>query len=332
MRRAVIWWAVSVLLALVTGCAVDSVSTPAPTGPSEFSTSLAISVTPDLIRQDGTSTATIALHARDSNGLPLAGLAVRLDVLVGATVVDFGTLLNRTLTTGSDGRASTIYQSPSAPPASAQSDTTVTIRATMIGTNYQNALPRTAELRLVRPGVILPPNGAPVPSFFVSPSSGRENEPLLFDASASSDDGQIVGYAWAFGDGNTGTGRTRSHAYELAGTYLVRLTVTDDRGQSASTAPTPVTIVAAANPVAAFTFSPTAPSVGTSIVFNAASSTVPTGRTLVGFAWEFGDGNQASGPAPIHTFRAAGTFTVVLTVTDNTGRKAVATRTVTVLP
>ncbi len=332
MRRAVIWWGVSGLLALAAGCAVDSVSTPAPTGPSEFSTSLGISVTPDIIRQDGSSTATIALHARGPNGLALAGVSVRLDVLIGTTVVDFGTLFHRTVTTGSDGRAATTYQSPSAPPVSAQSDTTVTIRATMIGTNYQSTLPRTAELRLVRPGVILPPNGAPVPSFFISPSTGRENEPLLFDASASRDDGQIVGYTWAFGDGEGGTGRTRSHTYELAGTYLVTLTVTDDRGQSASTAPTPITVIAAANPVAAFTFSPTAPLVGTSIVFNAATSTVPTGRTLVGFDWEFGDGNQASGAAPVHTFRAPGTFTVVLTVTDNTGRKAVATRTVTVLP
>jgi PKD repeat protein len=323
---------VSGLLALAAGCAVDSVSTPAPTGPSEFSTSLGMSVTPDIIRQDGSSTATIALHARDANGLALAGVSVRLDVLIGATVVDFGTLFHRTVTTATDGRAATTYQSPSAPPASAQSDTTVTIRATMIGTNYQNTLPRTAELRLVRPGVIQPPSGAPVPSFFISPSTGRENEPLLFDASASRDDGQIAGYTWAFGDGAGGTGRTRFHTYELAGTYLVTLTVTDDRGQSASTAPTPITVVAAANPVAAFTFSPTAPLVGTSIVFNAATSTVPTGRTLVGFDWEFGDGNQASGSAPVHTFRAPGTFTVVLTVTDNTGRKAVATRTVTVLP
>jgi PKD repeat protein len=332
MRRAIVWWAVSALLGLAAGCAVESVSTPAPTGPSEFSTSLGISVTPDMIRQDGSSTATIALHARGAEGLPVVGLTVRLDVLVGSTVVDFGTLSNRTVSTGTDGRATTVYQSPSAPPPSVQDDTTVTIRATMIGANYQNSLPRTAELRLVRPGVILPPNGAPVPSFFISPSTGREDEPLLFDASASRDDGQIVNYTWAFGDGESGSGRTRSHTYELAGTYLVTLTVTDDRGQSASTAPTPITVIAAANPVAAFTFSPTNPTVGRSIVFNAATSTVPTGRTLVGYDWEFGDGHQASGPAPTHAFTTAGTFTVVLTVTDNTGRKSVATRTVTVLP
>lgn len=332
MRRAVVWWGVSALLAWSAGCALDSVSTPAPTGPSEMSTSLTMAVTPDIIRQDGSSTATVSLHARDAMGLPMSGLTVRLDILVGSTVVDFGTLFNRTVSTGNDGRATTTYQSPSAPPPSAQDDITVTIRATMVGSNYQNALPRTVQLRLVRPGVILPPNGAPVPRFFVSPSTGRENEPLLFDGSASTDDGQIVSYAWSFGDGDAGAGRTLSHTYELAGTYLVTLTVTDDRGQRATTAPAAVAIVAAANPVAAFTFSPTDPFVGTSIVFNAASSTVPTGRTLVGFNWEFGDGNQASGPAPIHAFNVAGTYTVTLVVTDNTGRKAVTTRTVTVKP
>jgi PKD repeat protein len=332
MRRAIVWWGVSALLAWSAGCAVDSVTVPAPTGPSEMSTSLTMAVTPDLIRQDGFSTATISLHARDAVGLPIAGLTVRLDILVGSTMVDYGTLSHRTVFTAADGKAATIYQSPSAPPASAQNDTTVTIRATMVGTNYQNTLPRTAELRLVRPGVILPPNGAPVPSFFVSPSTGRENEPLMFDASASADDGQIVSYSWSFGDGDSGSGRVVSHTYELAGTYLVTLTVTDDRGQRTSSAPTPVTITAAANPVASFTVSPTDPRAGTPLVFNAASSTVPTGRTITGFNWEFGDGTVAEGPAPHHSYAVAGTYTVTLVVTDNTGRKGVASRTVTVLP
>jgi PKD repeat protein len=109
------------------------------------------------------------------------------------------------------------------------------------------------------------------------------------------------------------------------------LTVTDDRGLTASTAPTPFTVTAAANPIASFTFSPTDPRVGTSMVFNAAASTVPTGRTIVSYEWEFGDGQQATGVAPLHTFLAARTYTVVLTVTDNTGRRGVVSRTVVVV-
>lgn len=332
MRRAILFGAVGALLAWSAGCAVESVSTPLPTGPAEFGVSLIVSATPDVLRQDGSAVSTITLQTRDSAGRGIAGVSIRLDVLVGITPVDFGTLASRTVSTDGSGLATTTYQSPPAPPAFVDYDTTVTIRATMIGSNYASSLPRTAQIKLVRPGVILPPNGTPVPRFFFSPSAGRENEPVLFDASASTDDGQIVSYAWTFGDGSSGTGRTRSHIYALAGTYMVTLTVTDDRGLTASTAPTPVSIVAAANPVASFTFSPTDPSVGRSIVFNAASSTVPTGRTLVGFDWEFGDGNQASGVATTHTYKAPGTYTVVLTVTDNTGRKAVSSRTVLVVP
>ncbi|MFN8076562.1 MAG: PKD domain-containing protein [Kineosporiaceae bacterium] len=58
-----------------------------------------------------------------------------------------------------------------------------------------------------------------------------------FDASGSSDpDDGIASYAWTFGDGRTGTGRTTTLAYAAAGTYSVTLTVTDPSGAS-----TPIT-------------------------------------------------------------------------------------------
>ena len=53
-----------------------------------------------------------------------------------------------------------------------------------------------------------------------------------FDAADSADpDGRLVKYAWDFGDGKTGAGKTASHAYAAAGDYTARLTVTDDNGQ-----------------------------------------------------------------------------------------------------
>ncbi len=56
-----------------------------------------------------------------------------------------------------------------------------------------------------------------------------------FDGSGSSDpDGSISSYAWDFGDGNTGSGVTVSHAYSVEGTYMVTLTVTDDEGATDS--------------------------------------------------------------------------------------------------
>jgi PKD repeat protein len=327
MERSVI-----VALALLSvSCSVDPVSAPPSTGPSEFAVSLTITATPDVIRQDGVAQSSILVVARDFRSMPIANLSMRLETLANGQLVDFGVLSSRTISTGADGRASVTYLSPPPPPATSDSDVLLTIRVTPIGTDYANAQARTVQLRLARPGVILPPNGTPTPAFFASPSTAAENESVFFDASGSRDDGQIVSYAWTFGDGQIGSGRQRTHSYALAGTYQVTLTVTDDRGLTASTAPTPFTVTVAANPIAAFTFSPTDPRVGTSMVFNAAASTVPTGRTIVSYEWEFGDGQQATGVAPLHTFLAARTYTVVLTVTDNTGRRGVVSRTVVVV-
>ncbi|QQD18372.1 S8 family serine peptidase [Spongiibacter nanhainus] len=55
-----------------------------------------------------------------------------------------------------------------------------------------------------------------------------------FDGSASSDNSAITSYQWEFGDGATGSGAQTSHSYAAYGDYQVRLTVTDDAGQSAS--------------------------------------------------------------------------------------------------
>ena len=57
---------------------------------------------------------------------------------------------------------------------------------------------------------------------------------LTFDAGASTDpDGQVVSYAWDFGDGTRATGSRVAHTYATAGSYTATVTVTDD---SASTA------------------------------------------------------------------------------------------------
>ena len=64
------------------------------------------------------------------------------------------------------------------------------------------------------------------------------------NASASTDpDGTITGYAWDFGDGQTGTGVSTAHTYAAAGSYTVTLTVTDDDSATGTTT-RPVTVTA----------------------------------------------------------------------------------------
>jgi len=78
-------------------------------------------------------------------------------------------------------------------------------------------------------------------------------------------------------------------------------------------------------PVASFTFSCT----GFSCSFDGSGSTDDR-PPLAAHDWSFGDGATASGAKPSHTFGAAGSYGVTLTVTDVEGLTHSATKTVTV--
>lgn len=77
-------------------------------------------------------------------------------------------------------------------------------------------------------------------------------------------------------------------------------------------------------PVAAFTSSVT----DLTVAFDASGS-ADTDGTVDSYAWDFGDGQTAAGPAPSHVYSTAGDHTVALTVTDNSGESTTITHTVT---
>lgn len=88
-------------------------------------------------------------------------------------------------------------------------------------------------------------------------------------------------------------------------------------------------IAANSPPVANFSFSPSSPTVGDVVSFDASASSDPDG-TITSYAWNFGDGNTGSGQFVTHTFAATGTRNVTLTVTDNQGAQDSHTRTVSI--
>ncbi|CAM3363072.1 PKD domain-containing protein [Nocardioides dubius] len=159
------------------------------------------------------------------------------------------------------------------------------------------------------------PNQAPTAEF----TDSCANLVCSFDAGASDDvDGDVVDYAWDFGDGTTGSGATPSHTYPALGARTVTLTVTDDDG--ASTVRTR-TIAPNQAPTASFTVSCS----GLVCGFDAGASTDPDGGG-VSYAWDFGDTATGSGATPSHTYPNGGARTVTLTVTDAVGATASTTR------
>ncbi|OGD20935.1 MAG: hypothetical protein A2W03_07435 [Candidatus Aminicenantes bacterium RBG_16_63_16] len=78
-------------------------------------------------------------------------------------------------------------------------------------------------------------NKPPVADFRFSPATAIFPADISLDASASRDpDGTITQYSWNFGDGSAGAGKTITHTYATYGTFTVILTVTDNKGATAS--------------------------------------------------------------------------------------------------
>ncbi|ALO67794.1 hypothetical protein AS189_16540 [Arthrobacter alpinus] len=170
-----------------------------------------------------------------------------------------------------------------------------------------------------------PVNVVPVAAF----ASSGANLNLTFDAGASHDpDGQIVNYAWDFGDGQTGTGASPSHSYSTAGTFQVKLTVTDNRG-GVSSVTQPVTSTLPPNQLPTATFTSSTHNLEVSVDGTTSSD---SDGTVVSYAWDFGDGHTATGITTDYTYLAAGNYTIKLTVTDDRGGTGTTTKQVTVAP
>ena len=148
------------------------------------------------------------------------------------------------------------------------------------------------DLPVLQPGIDFEP---PTAVIEVTPdTTGTVPFTVVFDASGSTDVGSgIASYSWDFGDGTSATGVTpTAHTYTSAGTYIVKLTVTDYYGNAGvdtatiivnSYTASTITLQAAPTTVTAVTGSSTI----TATVKDAAGSPVADG-TAVTFSTTFG--------------------------------------------
>lgn len=174
-------------------------------------------------------------------------------------------------------------------------------------------------------------NRVPRAAFTVNPPAGFRSTVFAFNASNSQDpDGNISQYRWKFGDGKSATGKSITHKFDAAGAFDVQLTVTDDRGATSEAARF-VDVSVSRPPLAQFTVSPADGNLSTDFHFDAGQSRDTDGN-IVSFGWDFGDGGSATTKIASHRFTRSGTFSVKLTVTDNTRLASTAIRSVVVDP
>lgn len=167
-----------------------------------------------------------------------------------------------------------------------------------------------------------PPNSAPTAAF--SPSCTQLA--CTFTNRSSDPDGSIASYSWNFGDNSPAvTTKDPGHTFAQAGTYTVTLTVTDNRG---ATDKVSININLPNNPPTAnFAFSCT----DLTCSFTNTSSDNDVGSSITANNWTFGDQSAAvTTNNATHTYAAAGTYSVALTVTDNLGLTSNVTKQVTV--
>jgi serine protease len=154
----------------------------------------------------------------------------------------------------------------------------------------------------------------------------------------------VAGYQWAITSG-TGLATITSSATapsvtiattgSSAGTFTVRLTVTDSLGQPSNAS---LTIsVTALTPTASISASASSVSAGGTVSFDGSSSAAPGGRSISSYQWAITSGGNvaaisgsSTGSGVTVTTSAAGSFTITLTVTDSAGAQDSRTSTVTV--
>ncbi|MBQ0718856.1 MAG: PKD domain-containing protein [Gammaproteobacteria bacterium] len=181
-------------------------------------------------------------------------------------------------------------------------------------------------------------NQPPIASLSVDKISGAAPLLVELDGSLSTDDSLIVAYDWDFGDASApGSGDTIKHTYSEPGTYTATLTVIDDEG-AIDTASIVITVDGnAANtaPVADTSATATTFTINkgktTTVTLDGSNSSDSDG-SIVAYSWHQ---DSASGPvvgagAVLNLKRGEGTYTFLLSVTDDQGASNAAVVTLTV--
>jgi PKD repeat protein len=179
--------------------------------------------------------------------------------------------------------------------------------------------------------LLLAPAGAgaqsPSYDFSVNPNPPNQGQEVTFTLTPTS--AQVERVRWDLdGDDDFDDGSTRvvRRTYANRGPVTVQMRAREERGDPFQVVTK--TIVVNGPPAADFRFAPAAPLAGEAVSFTPSVS--DDENDAVTLEWRFGDGETAAGPSPRHAYDSPGTYSVVLTATDEHGAVATRERTVTV--
>ncbi len=141
---------------------------------------------------------------------------------------------------------------------------------------------------------------------YTATATDPESDSLTFSLDAAPD-GMVV-------DSATGLVQWGPTQAQL-GAHEVTIRVTDTNGLFATQS---FTVDVFSPPVATFSYSGVLTRLET-ISFDGSASTDPDGGVISSWQWDFGDGTSASGANATHVYSSAGSFIVMLTVTDDEG-------------
>lgn len=170
---------------------------------------------------------------------------------------------------------------------------------------------------------MVPPKAKPQANFITNTNVVSPGGDVFFqDMSSNVPDN----WQWDFGDGNSSTKQYPIHTYSSAGTYNVKLVVTNTFGSDSITKTAHITVQQSSG-ISANLHTNKDTAYATDILqFSDVSSGNPNAWT-----WDFDDGSYSYLKTPKHFYNNPGTYNVKMTAADNNGSDT-ASKTITILP
>lgn len=151
--------------------------------------------------------------------------------------------------------------------------------------------------------------GVPFPTAHATPNTTTGLTPLSVNFTVDSSD-NVTEWNWSFGDGTYSNDTSPTHTFSNPGNYTIILNASNDAGSNITT----FEISSYAIPVADFSMSETSGYSPLTVDF----TNISTGNILT-WNWTFGGANFSDEQNPSFTFDGAGTYSVILVVTNPEG-------------